>query len=165
MGMLADGNLGAALVAQLRAAELAPKDADALGNAAALAVSAGMPNEALALLDGAGTANRPARVGLGIDRRAAVAQTRGMALLQLGQDEAALGALAAAGAIDPSLRGRGRLRARPRRRCAPVPSPPPSRPSSGPASAPPSRPRRSTRATATPRPCVPSSCPAPPARP
>jgi tetratricopeptide (TPR) repeat protein len=97
------GNLGGALVSALRAAELAPRDGDRLADAAALAVSAGLPNEALALIDGAAVAGRPAPLALGLDRRAAAAQIRGMALLQLGRDQDALGQLRAAATLDPSL--------------------------------------------------------------
>jgi tetratricopeptide (TPR) repeat protein len=103
LALLARGNLGGALVAQLRAAELAPKDADVLMNAAALATNAGMPNEALGLLDGARRADTGEVLPYGADRRAVAAQIRGMAQLQLGQTAEAAAQLASVPGLDPAL--------------------------------------------------------------
>ncbi|PTL58227.1 hypothetical protein C7Y72_00475 [Paraconexibacter algicola] len=103
LGALTEGNLGAALVAQLRAAELAPHDRDVLQNTAALATSAGLPNEALALLDAATKADPVTPLASGLDRRAGAAQIRAVALQQLGRAAEARTVLARVPALDPAL--------------------------------------------------------------
>ncbi|MCB8955478.1 MAG: hypothetical protein H6529_03260 [Nocardioides sp.] len=93
---------GLAMAALLRAHELQPTDAGTLVNAAALATSIGMPNEAIAFLDGA--AVRPfARPALGISQQAIAMVVRGQAMLMTGRNADAARLFTAAKAREPML--------------------------------------------------------------
>lgn len=103
LSQLTSGNLGAALIAQTRAAELAPRDRSALTNTAALAVSAGLPNEAVALLGAAVRTPAGETVPGGANPAAVAAQIEAMARLQLGQGAKASALLASVALLDPQL--------------------------------------------------------------
>lgn len=93
---------GLAMAALLRAHELRPADAGTLVNAAALATSIGLPNEAIAFLDAA--AVRPfARPALGISQQAIAMVVRGQALLMTGRNADAARMFSAAKAREPML--------------------------------------------------------------
>ncbi|WP_395695825.1 CARDB domain-containing protein [Nocardioides sp.] len=93
---------GLAMAALLRAHRLRPQDAGNLVNAAALATSIGLPNEAIAFLDAA--AVRPyARPALGISQQAIAMTVRGQALLMTGRTSAAAAMFTAAKAREPML--------------------------------------------------------------
>lgn len=78
------GDPGLALVALLRAHDLAPRDAGLLVDAAAMAVSIGLPNEAIGMLDGA--AGRSfAAPAMGVSQQAIALSIRGQALLMTGR--------------------------------------------------------------------------------
>ncbi|MDO9496444.1 MAG: CARDB domain-containing protein, partial [Nocardioides sp.] len=82
------GSPGLALAALLKAHGLEPRNANHLVNAAALATSVGLPNEAIAMLDAAQTLDlrRPA---MGISQRAISMTVRGQALTMTGRESAA----------------------------------------------------------------------------
>lgn len=84
------GQPGAALAALVRAHQLEPRQSSHLINGAAVASSVGLPNEALAMLDGAQKLDDPDRPALGIARQDVALANRGQALTLLGRyDEAA----------------------------------------------------------------------------
>lgn len=99
---LSQGSPGLALAALLRAHELEPAIGSHLLNAAALAVSLGRPNEALALLDAAG-ARSFRGAPMGVPPTAVAALVRGHALLLTGRREAAVDWLRSARATAPLL--------------------------------------------------------------
>lgn len=78
------GSPGLAFAALLKAHGLEPRNANHLVNAAAMATSVGLPNEALAMLDAAQTLDlrRPA---MGISQRAISMTVRGQALTMTGR--------------------------------------------------------------------------------
>lgn len=85
---VAQGSPGLALAALLRASDLEPTIGTHLVNAASLAVSLSMPNEAIALLDAAAvrTFRDPA---MGIPQQAIAATVRGQALVMTGRADLA----------------------------------------------------------------------------
>ncbi|WP_139977249.1 CARDB domain-containing protein [Nocardioides litoris] len=99
---VAEGVPGLALAALLRAAELEPTIATHLVNAAALATTLGLPNEAIALLDAAvgRTARTPA---LGVPVPVVAATVRGQALVMTGRLEEARRWFTAVRAAAPML--------------------------------------------------------------
>ncbi|HWJ82861.1 MAG TPA: CARDB domain-containing protein [Nocardioides sp.] len=99
---LTQGSPGLALAALLRAYELQPSRGTHLVNAAALATSIGLPNEALAFLD-ASVGREFLRTPLGIPHEATAAVTRGNALLLLGKYDAAQKLFAGAKQMAPIL--------------------------------------------------------------
>lgn len=100
---VADGRPGAALAALLRAHELQPQRAAHLRNAATMAASVGLPNEALALLDGATRRQDAPLPGMGIGQHAAALAIRGQILGTLGRWADAESALRAAISAEPLL--------------------------------------------------------------
>lgn len=96
------GSPGLALAALLKAHGLEPRNANHLVNAAAMATSVGLPNEAIAMLDAAQTLDlrRPA---MGISQRAISMTVRGQALTMTGRASAARGYFLAARAAAPLL--------------------------------------------------------------
>lgn len=100
---LVNGSPGLALAAELRAHDLEPKIGTHLVNAAAIAETVGLPNEALGLLDGAAplTARRPA---MGLSQQAIIDVVRGNALVLTGRPDAAAGLFSAARQAEPLLR-------------------------------------------------------------
>ncbi|WP_244930060.1 CARDB domain-containing protein [Nocardioides sp. W7] len=99
---VAQGSPGLALAALLRAADLEPTIGTHLVNAASLAVSLSMPNEAVALLDAA--ASRTFRTpAMGIPQQAIAATVRGQALVMTGRAELARPWFLAARAAAPVL--------------------------------------------------------------
>ncbi|MFA6298940.1 MAG: CARDB domain-containing protein [Nocardioides sp.] len=96
------GSPGLALAALLKAHGLEPRNANHLVNAAAMATSVGLPNEAIAMLDAAQTLDlrRPA---MGISQRAISLTVRGQALTMTGRESAARGYFLAARAASPLL--------------------------------------------------------------
>lgn len=99
---VSQGSPGLALAALLRAHELEPAMGSHLLNAAALAVSLGRPNEALALLDAA-SARAFRAPPMGVPATAVAALIRGHALLLTGQLDSAAGWLHSARATAPLL--------------------------------------------------------------
>ncbi|WP_395659057.1 CARDB domain-containing protein [Nocardioides sp.] len=97
-----DESPGLAMAALLRAHELRPADAGNLVNAAALATSIGMPNEAIAFLDAAAVRSFP-RPALGISQQAIAMVVRGQALLMTGRNADAARMFTAAKAREPML--------------------------------------------------------------
>ncbi|MCW3016636.1 MAG: putative transcriptional regulator, partial [Solirubrobacterales bacterium] len=94
---------GAALAALLRAHELQPRRAAHLRNAATMATSIGLPNEALALLDGAARLEDQPLAGMGIGQNAAALAIRGQILGTMGRWAEAESALQAAVTAEPLL--------------------------------------------------------------
>lgn len=96
------GSPGLALAALLKAHGLEPRNANHLINAAAMATSVGLPNEAIAMLDAAQTLDlrRPA---LGISQRAISMTVRGQALTMTGRASAARAYFLAARTAAPLL--------------------------------------------------------------
>ncbi len=79
----------AALAGLLRLHALRPRDPAPLVSAAAILTDQGLPQEALALLDGASRLKGRTRAGLGIGTRAIALDNRALALIELGRfDEA-----------------------------------------------------------------------------
>jgi hypothetical protein len=99
---VAQGSPGLALAALLRASDLEPSIGTHLVNAASLAVSLSMPNEAVALLDAAATKTfrDPA---MGIPQQAIAATVRGQALVMTGRGDLARPWFLAARASAPVL--------------------------------------------------------------
>jgi hypothetical protein len=85
---LAGGSPGLALAALLEAHRLQPSRGTHLVNAAALATSVGLPNEAIAFLDAA-IGRQFLRAPLGIPHEATAAVIRGQALVMTGRPDAA----------------------------------------------------------------------------
>jgi tetratricopeptide (TPR) repeat protein len=97
------GAPAAALAALLRAHELQPHEASHLINAAGIASTIGMPNEAIALLDAAVALDDRDRTPMGISRQAIAATSRGTALVHLGRFADAQRAYEAAVALEPLM--------------------------------------------------------------
>lgn len=93
---------GLALAAMLRAHELEPTNAGHLINAAGLAVSVGLPNQALAMLD-ASVSGELRRGAMGISQQAISLVVRGEALLMTGRLDAAEAMFEAAQTAEPML--------------------------------------------------------------
>lgn len=85
---LAGGSPGLALAALLEAHRLQPERGTHLVNAAALATSVGLPNEAIAFLDAA-VGRQFLRAPLGIPHQATAGVIRGQALVMTGRNDAA----------------------------------------------------------------------------
>jgi hypothetical protein len=100
---LVNGSPGLALAAELRAHDLEPKIATHLINAAAIAETVGLPNEALGLLDGAAPldARRPA---MGLSAQAIVDVVRGNALVLTGRPDTAADLFSAARQAEPLMK-------------------------------------------------------------
>ncbi len=99
---VAEGSPGLAIAALLRARQLEPRIGTHHVNLAALATSVGLPNEALALLDGAvGLDHRPTPFGMRPQVMSLV--VRGQALVMTGRLPAARSAYAAARVAEPLL--------------------------------------------------------------
>lgn len=99
---LAKGSPGLAMAALLKAHELEPNSAGHLINAASLANTIGLPNEAIAFLDAAKTRSllRPA---MGIDQRVIADVVRGNALVLTGRPALAKPLFASAKQAEPLL--------------------------------------------------------------
>lgn len=89
MAAMADSRPDGALAGLLHAHELDPQSKIILVNAAGMLASLGMPNEALALLDAAASLPGEMATPMGISGEQLAANTRGYALLALGQWAAA----------------------------------------------------------------------------
>lgn len=89
LAALADSRPDGALAGMLQAHDLDPQSPITLVNAAGMLVSLNMPNEALALLDAAASMPGPMETPMGIPGEELAANSRGYALLQLGQWAAA----------------------------------------------------------------------------
>ncbi len=96
------GSPGLALAALLRAYQREPRNGAHLVNAAGVAVSVGLPNEALAFVDASLTKSFH-RTPLAIPVQASMQLVRGTALLQLGKTSSAMTAFAQAHALAPIL--------------------------------------------------------------
>lgn len=97
------GNIGLTLAALLRAHRLEPRNAGHLLNAAAVATNAGLPNEALAMVDAA-FAGRDLRLApMGVSQQAIAQITRGNALLLTGRTAEATSSFLAAKRLEPLL--------------------------------------------------------------
>ena len=90
-GALGDGSAWGAIEAALRVQQLDPHDAGPLISLAGLVGPAGMPQEALALLDAAAKLPAQSPAPMGIDIRAVADNNRGLALLLLGYPRVAIG--------------------------------------------------------------------------
>ncbi|KAA1425570.1 CARDB domain-containing protein [Nocardioides antri] len=101
-GALTGGSPGLALAALLEAHRLQPSRGTHLVNAAALATSVGLPNEAIALLDAA-IGRDFLRAPLGIPHEATAAVIRGQALVMTGRLDAADRLFLAAKQLAPLL--------------------------------------------------------------
>ncbi len=99
---MTQGSPGLAMAALLRARALEPRIGTHLLNLAALATSVGLPNEALALLDGAAGLDYRHQP-LGIRPQATANAVRGQALVMTGRLPAARSAFSAARAAEPLL--------------------------------------------------------------
>ncbi len=99
---LAAGSPGLALAALLEAHRLQPSRGTHLVNAAALATSVGLPNEAIAFLDAA-IGREFLRAPLGIPHEATAAVIRGQALVMTGRSDAAQKLFASAKQLAPLL--------------------------------------------------------------
>ncbi|WP_183094736.1 CARDB domain-containing protein [Nocardioides stalactiti] len=99
---LAGGSPGLALAALLEAHRLQPTRGTHLVNAAALATSVGLPNEAIALLDAA-IGREFLRAPFGIPHEATAAVVRGQALVMTGRSDAAQKLFSSAKQLAPLL--------------------------------------------------------------
>jgi len=99
---LSAGSPGLALAALLEAHRLQPRRGTHLVNAAALATSVGLPNEAIAFLD-ASVGREFLRTPLGIPQEATAAVIRGQALVMTGRNDAAQKLFASAKQLAPLL--------------------------------------------------------------
>jgi tetratricopeptide (TPR) repeat protein len=90
-GALGDGSAWGAIEAALRVQQLDPNDAAPLISLAGLVAPAGMPQEALVMLDGAAKLAAKSPAPMGIDIRAVADNNRGLALLLLGYPRVATG--------------------------------------------------------------------------
>lgn len=102
-GAVVAGQPGAALAALLRAHQLEPREASHLVNAAAVASSIGLPNEALAMLDGAARLDDRDHAPMGIARGAVALTNRANALVQVGRGGEASAMATAARTLAPEL--------------------------------------------------------------
>ncbi|NYJ00715.1 tetratricopeptide (TPR) repeat protein [Nocardioides thalensis] len=100
---VAAGSPGLALAALLRAHRLDPRSGSHLVNAAALAASVGLPNEAIAFLD-ASVGRTFLRPAMGVSQQATALAIRGHALVLTGQYAAARTAYTGAKQLAPLLR-------------------------------------------------------------
>lgn len=90
-GALGDGSAWGAIEAALRVQQLDPNDAGPLISLAGLVSPAGMPQEALSMLDAAAKLTAKSPAPMGIDIRAVADNNRGLALLLLGYPGEAIG--------------------------------------------------------------------------
>ena len=90
-GALGDGSAWGAIEAALRVQQLDPNDAGPLISLAGLVSPAGMPQEALVMLDAAAKLPAQSPAPMGIDIRAVADNNRGLALLLLGYPRVASG--------------------------------------------------------------------------